>query len=148
MVGEDGDASGDDQKSPVGALGLASLQVATHGGTGSDTDYAAADASLASVEGQRDQLVAQMLAILDGAAVGASPSATRELRHWRREVSSSSAAWRPRRAVPATPIEHSNQSEPHSQRAFSVVSGGCSGFSPVRARRARPTRMHGPPAAT
>ena len=55
-------------ESPVGALGLASLQVATEGVTGSDTAYAAADASLTSVERQRDQLVSQMLAILDGAA--------------------------------------------------------------------------------
>lgn len=55
-------------QSPVGALGLASLQVATHGIAGSDAAYQAADASLTSVGQHRDQLVSAMVAILDGAA--------------------------------------------------------------------------------
>jgi hypothetical protein len=54
--------------SPVGALGLLSLQIATHGISGSDATYSSADNSLAAIRQERDQLTAAMLQILNGAA--------------------------------------------------------------------------------
>ena len=44
-------------QSPIGALGVAPLQVATHGIARNDAAYRAADASLTSVGQHRDQLV-------------------------------------------------------------------------------------------
>ena len=55
-------------QSPVGELGLTSLQIATQGISANDSGYAATDASLGSIRQQRDRLTAEMLNILDGAA--------------------------------------------------------------------------------
>jgi hypothetical protein len=55
-------------QSPVGELGLLSLQIATQGISGNDSAHAATDASLGSIQQQRDRLALEMLHILDGAA--------------------------------------------------------------------------------